>query len=119
MHVSFEWLESFGQQDFEDASSQALMPCVNELVDESLLGLGIYGHAVSKCCLHAVGQSGSGDGQFAAMSGRDLERLNRLFENGLRANSLVIRISTVQGIMYWLESIALGKNFDIVCMWCG
>ena len=54
MHVSFEWLESFGQQDFEDASSQALMPCVNELVDESLLGLGIYGHAVSKCCLHAV-----------------------------------------------------------------
>ena len=100
MSVNFEWLTSFIQQDFDDT---LLMPTVNELIDESILGLAIYGDTLSRCCL----QTSKNEFTFA-MNGKDLDRLNRMLENGFKTNSLTIKISTVQGMMYWLESIALG-----------
>ena len=100
LNMNFDWLNSFVQQDYDES---LLMPNVNELIDESMLGLGIYGDALSRCCL----QTGKDDFTFN-MSTKDLEKLNKMFENGLKSSSLPIKIATVQGLMYWLESIALG-----------
>jgi len=103
MRVSFEWLDGFVNQELDELM---LMPTVNELVDESVLGLGVYGDALCRCCLQAS-QSEVGFN----VSNKELDRLNRMFENGLRSGSVFIKISTVQGIMYWLETIALGKKY--------
>jgi len=103
LRVSFEWLDGFVNQEWDESM---LMPSVNELIDESVLGLGVYGDALGRCCLQAS-QSEAGFN----VGGKELDRLNRMFENGLRSASVAIKISTVQGIMYWLETIALGKKF--------
>lgn len=105
MQVNFDWLTGFIQQDHDES---VLMPTVNELIDESLLGLGIYGDALSRCCL----QTSKNDFTFS-MTSKDLERLNKLLENGFRSGSLPVKIATVQGMMYWLESIALGKIISL------
>ena len=103
LQYNFEWLNGFIQQEADEPAS-SLMPSVNELVDESILAIGVYGEALSRCCLQT-----SKPNHFSfAMSAKDLDRLNKMFENGFRANSMAIKVGTVQGLMYWLESIALG-----------
>ncbi len=80
------------------------MPTVNELIDESLLGLGVYGESLSRCCLQTSRLDFS-------MSSKDLDRMNKIFEGGLKSSSLTVRIATLHGLMYWLEFIALGRQF--------
>jgi len=99
---NFEWLTGFIQQDNSD-QSQILMPIVNELIDESVLSLAIYAECLCRCCLQT-----SKNDYTASMSNKELDRLNKLFENGFKSNSLSIKIATVHGMIYWLESITLG-----------
>lgn len=96
LQVNFEFLNLFITQE-----SETLMPIVNDLVDDSTLSLAIYGECLAKCCLHTTR-----DGQ--PISSKDFERLNRLIENGLKSNSVLIKIATIHGLLYWLESISLG-----------
>lgn len=79
------------------------MPAVNDLIDDSLLGLGVYGESLSRCCL----QTSRFD---FSVSNKDLERMNRIFDSGLKTTSLTVRIATLHGLMYWLEFIALGNT---------
>jgi hypothetical protein len=99
---NFEWLTGFIQQDNND-QSQILMPIVNELIDESVLSLAIYAECLCRCCLQT-----SKNDYTASMPSKELDRLNKLFENGFKSNSLSIKIATVHGMIYWLESITLG-----------
>ena len=100
LQTSIDWLNAF----IENTDQSAMMPTVNELIDESILSTAIYAECLCKCCL----QTSKNDYQFIQMSGKDFERLNRLFENGFKSNSLSVKISTLHGLFYWLESIALG-----------
>jgi hypothetical protein len=95
-------LNSFIQQDMSDQSE--LMPIVNELIDESVLSLAIYAECLCRCCL----QTSRNEQISMSMTSKELDRLNKLFENGFKSNSLSIKISTCHGLFYWLESIALG-----------
>ena len=103
LQSNFEWLTGFIQQTDSDHQSQMLMPIVNELIDESVLSVAIYAECLCRCCLQT-----SKNDYTASMPGKELERLNRLFENGFKSNSLAIKIATVHGLIYWLESITLG-----------
>lgn len=76
------------------------MPTVNDLVDESALSIGIYAECLCRCSLQ-MSKEGN-------MSSKDFDRLNRLFENGLKSTSLAVKISTLHGLLYWLEAITLG-----------
>lgn len=76
---------------------------LNELIDESVIAIGIYAECLCRCTLQASKFDSS-----SSMSSKDFDRLNKLFENGFRSNSVGVKIATVQGLMYWLESITLG-----------
>ena len=88
--TNFEWLAGF-----TDTADQP------DLVDESTLALAVYAECLCRCCLQT---SRGGD----SMPAKELDRLSRLFESGFKANSLSVRLATVHGLLYWLESIALG-----------
>lgn len=116
LHSNFDWLNSFIQQD----SDFSLMPVVNDLVDDSVLGLAIYAECLCRSSLQASKSDANNANSsilssLSLMSGKDFERLNKLFENGLKSNSLAIKISTLHGLLYWLESITLGYigNFNL------
>ena len=96
---SFEWLQGLIQAEFDDQ----LMPLVNELVDESVLALGVYAESLCRCCLQT-----SKSEFVSSISSKDFERSNKLFENSLKSGSLSLRIAALHGIFYWLESITLG-----------
>jgi hypothetical protein len=98
---NFDWLTAFINQDNDD-QSQLLMPVVNELIDESVLAMAIYAECMCRCCLQTTRKDSS------VVSSKDLDRVNRLIENGLKSNSTAIKISTIQGLFYWLETITLG-----------
>jgi hypothetical protein len=104
LQSELEWVGSFAQQDYEQ-SSTLLMPAVNELVDDSVLSLTIYAECLCKCCLLSSKQDYS---SAQLMSSKDLDRLNRILENGFRSGSLSMKMATVHGLFYWLESIAHG-----------
>ena len=98
---NFDWLNGFIQQDNDPS-----MPLVNELIDESILSIAIYAECLCKCCLQT---SKSENSTSSFMSSKDFERLNRILENGFKpSSSLSIKISTIHGLIYWLESISLG-----------
>ncbi len=110
LNSHFDWLNSFVQLDLSGGGGGGLglsggdQLILNELIDESMLAVGIYAECLCRCCLQA-----SKCYVFAtSMSSKDFERLNRLFENGFKSNSVAVKIATVQGLMYWLESITLG-----------
>lgn len=84
--------------------SFSLMPTVNDLVDESVLSIGIYAECLCRCSVQISKQ----DAGAQSIQSKDLERINRLIENGLRSNSLSIKIATLHGLFYWLEAITLG-----------
>lgn len=97
----FDWLNGFIQQDADPS-----MPLVNELIDESVLSIAIYAECLCKCCLQT---SKSEHSASSFMSSKDFERLNRILESGFKpSSSLSIKISTLHGLIYWLESISLG-----------
>lgn len=79
------------------------MPTVNDLVDESVLSIGIYAECLCRCSVQ-ISKQDSG----ASIPSKELERINRLIENGLKSTSLSVRISTLHGLFYWLEAITLG-----------
>lgn len=88
--------------------SFSLMPTVNDLVDESVLSIGIYAECLCRCSVQMSKQDSVGSFSTTSMSSKDFDRLNRLIENGLKSNSLPIRIATLHGLFYWLEAITLG-----------
>ncbi len=115
LNANFDWLNSFVQLDLSGGGglSSSLsggdQVILNELIDESILAVGIYAECLCRCCL----QTSKSD--FAtSISSKDFERLNRLFENGFKSSSVAVKIATVHGLMYWLESITLGYigNFN-------
>lgn len=79
------------------------MPTVNDLVDESVLSIGIYAECLCRCSVQISKQDAG-----ASIQSKELERINRLIENGLKSTSLSVRVSTLHGLFYWLEAITLG-----------
>lgn len=82
------------------------MPVVNDLVDDSVLSVGIYAELLCRCAIQ-MSKSDSAAPP-STMSSKDIERLNRLIENGLKSTSLPVRVATLHGLAYWLEAITLG-----------
>jgi hypothetical protein len=114
LQTSFDWLNSFIQADIETTSisnsSSSLSSdqlILNELIDESVLALGVYAESLSRCCLQTW-KFDNINSSSQSMPSKDFDRLNKLIENGFKSNSLSVKIATVHGLLYWLESITLG-----------
>lgn len=88
------------------------MPTVNDLVDESVLSIGIYAECLCRCSVQVSKQEASAGGGGAIQS-KELERINRLVENGLKSTSLSVRIAALHGLFYWLEAITLGYVVNV------
>jgi len=72
---------------------------VNELIDDSLAAICVYAALLAKACLFSSCQT---------LTGKDFDRVNKLFENCLKSSSLAIKIAAVHAIFYWLELISYG-----------
>ena len=104
--TNFDWLNSFVQVEVasESVAEHHQQFILNELIDDSVLAMGIYAECLCRCCLQAA----KADLATNSMSSKEFDRINRLLENGFKSNSVAVRIATVHGLMYWLEAITLG-----------
>ena len=79
-----------------DTSNQANINPSADLIDDSTVAIALYGQSICKCCLQTTHE----------MKNKDFENINKLIENSLKTSSSGVKIASVHGLFYWLQSLS-------------
>lgn len=71
---------------------------ISDILDDSTAALLLYGQSICRCCLQSTQDTKT----------KDFEIFNKIIDNSLKASSVLIKIASLHGLLFWQQLISCG-----------